>query len=373
MGIYKRGNTFWMSYWVGKKLYRESAKTPDQQEAQLKYERLMAELIINPTLLDGRSVTVGQLLQDVINDYTTKGNRSKKVVESRIDRILKPWWGSYKAIDVNTQLVRSYIAHRLKLKVAHAQINLEIAAVRRAFKLAHRDGLLPKIPHFPLLRVNNARQGFFEAEQLQNLLNHLPADIAVMIEVAYITGWRVKSELQPMEWRQIDFEDNWMYLYQSKNNEGRRFPLTGRLLDLLNEQRRHTDEVERKTHRIIPNVFHRNGEPIRWFIKAWRTACKATGLAGRIPHDLRRSAVRNMVRSGVSEAVAMKLTGHKTRMIFSRYNITDQNDLREAGKKLLGTAQSLHNQDRKAAGESSTKLQFKQKGLAISHNRDGSS
>ena len=77
--------------------------------------------------------------------------------------------------------------------------------------------------------------------------------------------------------------------------------------------------------------------------KAWRKARVAAGCLGRIPHDFRRTAVRNLVRAGVPERVAMQLTGHKTRAIFERYNITSPNDLREAALRL----------DRFAAGAAS--------------------
>ena len=83
-----------------------------------------------------------------------------------------------------------------------------------------------------------------------------------------------------------------------------------------------------------PYVFHYEGQKICDFRKAWKTACKKSGREGVIVHDLRRSAARNLSRAGVPEAVAMEITGHKTRSMYRRYRIVDERDLREATERL---------------------------------------
>jgi integrase len=85
---------------------------------------------------------------------------------------------------------------------------------------------------------------------------------------------------------------------------------------------------------ICPYVFHREGEPIKTYRRSWLTACTRAGCPGRIPHDFRRTAVPNLVRAGVSEQVAMRMTGHKTRSVFDRYDIVSGDDLRQASAKL---------------------------------------
>ncbi len=88
------------------------------------------------------------------------------------------------------------------------------------------------------------------------------------------------------------------------------------------------------TTELTPWIFHRKGRQIGDFRKAWTTACEKAGVPGRILHDFRRTAVRNLVRAGVPELVAMQMTGHKTRSVFDRYNIVSEEDLMEAAKRL---------------------------------------
>ena len=110
------------------------------------------------------------------------------------------------------------------------------------------------------------------------------------------------------------------------------------LEQLLKAQRDENDRLKAEGV-ICPWVFNRTNKKVRGkrittFIKAFRAACTKAGCPGRIPHDLRRTAVRNLVRAGIPERVAMQMTGHKTRSVFERYNIVSECDLVEAAKKV---------------------------------------
>ncbi|MDA2924731.1 tyrosine-type recombinase/integrase [Acidobacteria bacterium AH-259-L09] len=111
------------------------------------------------------------------------------------------------------------------------------------------------------------------------------------------------------------------------------FPFIEDLRGLLETQREYTRKAQRAGI-ICPFVFHRSGKQVRYFRRSWITACQKSGVPGRIPHDFRRTAVRNLVRAGVPERVAMQMTGHKTRSVFERYNIVSDADLEQAARRL---------------------------------------
>lgn len=112
--------------------------------------------------------------------------------------------------------------------------------------------------------------------------------------------------------------------------------LDGELLETMQIQRAFVLSLQRERREIIPWVFTNpeTGDHIRDFRKSWAEACQQTGLLGRLFHDFRRTAVRNMVRAGVPEVVAMRISGHKTRSVFDRYNIVSEQDLREAARRI---------------------------------------
>jgi len=206
------------------------------------------------------------------------------------------------------------------------------------FTLAMRAERLPSKPYIPLLREDNVRKGFFEAEAFLTVLRHLPVHLKPMVMFAYITGWR-KEEILSLTWRQVNFEAETVRLEPgtTKNREGRTIVLTQELHALLRDQRAKTLALERQQRRILPWVSHRNGERIKDFRAGWHNACGRAGQPDRLFHDLRRTAVRNMIRASIPERVAMQISGHKTRAVFDRYNIVSEGDLREAARKLTGT------------------------------------
>jgi integrase len=213
-------------------------------------------------------------------------------------------------------------------------------------RLAQERGQLLRMPRIHLLQESAPRSGFFERADFERVRKHLAKrpDLQIAISLSNAFGWRMQSEVLQMQLSQIDLAAGTLRLEPgtTKNREGRTVYLLPELIPLLADQIERVKALSRKLNRVVPYLFPNprkgrfQGSRLRHFRKAWLTACKKAGLIGMIRHDFRRNAVRNLVRSGVSETVAMKISGHKTRSVFDRYNITSDADLREATRKLHG-------------------------------------
>ena len=330
------GSTWWLQYYRNGIAVRESAGTSSQAEAKrllnLREGDVAKGIPVTPKM--GR-IRFSELAEDVVNDYLVNRRRSLKDVKGRLNLHILPFFGEARASAITTTDFRRFIAKRQQEGASNGEINRELTAIKRAFNLGCQAGRILARPYIPMLKENNVRTGFFGREQFESIRDHLPEDIQPVATFAYITGWRIRSEVLPLPLCQVDFNVGTVRLEPgtTKNEEARIFPFTEELRAVFESQRAKADALK-KEGVICPWVFHRHGKRIKEFRRSWKTACEKAGLPGRIPHDFRRTAVRNLVRAGIPEAVAMKMTGHKTRSVFERYNIVNEGDLVEAARKL---------------------------------------
>jgi integrase len=333
--IYQRGETWWIDYSFRGKRHRESSESTKRADAVKLLRKRLGEMgtgkLIGP---DEEKLTLSDLATMIETDYKVNGRRSTKRLTTALGH-LRAYFGEARALDITTDRVRSYIDARQEAGAANASIQKELAALKRAFNLAHQARRIATKPHIPGVKVDNARQGFFHPDDLAKVVAELPEPLRPVVRFAAFTGWR-KAECLSLTWAQVDFDAGEVRLWTSKNDEGRSFPFHALppLRALLEEQRERTRAVERETGRIVTHVFHRKGEPIRTMQKAWDGACDRAGLAGWLFHDLRRTAVRGLERAGVPRSIAMKLTGHKTEAVYRRYAIADATALAEGVEKL---------------------------------------
>jgi len=335
-GERRTASTWWVQYSVRGKRYRESSGSNNRNVAvKLLRDRLGAAAQGRPIGPDVNRTRFQELAQILVDDYQANGRRSLERIEGAIKH-LRGFFGDYLAVDITSNCLTRYVKWRHQERAAAATINRELAALRRAFRLAARAGKVAFCPEITLLREDNRRKGFFEFDQYSALLQHIPDYLKPVVQTAYVTGWRIRSEILTRQKHHVDLDAGWIRLEpgEGKSGEGRNFPLIPGLREVLEGQLERTRELERGTGQIIPWLFHKDGTRIGSFRKAWSTACKRAGLAGRIPHDFRRTAVRNLERAGVPRSAAMAMVGHRTESIYRRYAIADEKMLKEGAVKL---------------------------------------
>jgi len=337
--IRKRGRIYYIVYSVNGKHHEVSTHSTKLADAQkLLRERLMAAGTAPPRR--EQEILLNELLEDLEQDYRLHHRRS---VDTMLDaglKRLRPYWGTSSVTEVTTERMREYRKSREAERAAVATINNELALLRRAFHLARR-ATPPKItlaPYFPMVKPHNARKGFLEPGDYERLLAELPRHLKPLLVVAYHVGCRRgellgrRKTLSGLKWDQVDLIHDQIVLWPgtTKNDEGRILPIYGQMKPWLVMLRQERDHV----FPGCPWVFQHDGAPIKEFRGAWESACERAGVAWLRFHDLRRSAVRHMMRAGFDRKHAMAISGHKTEATFERYNIVSERDLREDIQKL---------------------------------------
>ena len=327
---YQRGNIWWIQYYGLGQLFRESSHSNLKSAATSLLKLREGEIGQGriPALRTERT-TFEELAELFLQDYQINGRKSLQRAKELAARLRKTF-GRFRACRITSEQIRGYIIRRQSEGLANGTINRELAALKRMFQLASQQTppLVATMPHIPHLQENNVRQGFFTEDEYKVLRGVLPDHVKVPLIMAYWTGMRA-GEILRLQWDQLGLERGLLRLEPgtTKNNQGRLVPLVTEATEALWKWK------QRTLHRYpsCPWVCHYRGKRLLNIpTKSWRKACQRVGLQGKLFHDLRRTAVRNMVRAGISERVAMAISGHKTRSVFDRYDIVSEADLSSA-------------------------------------------
>ena len=381
-----------MKYYRNGKPYYESSKSDKERDAKKLLKKREGQIEEGRFRgLNAESVRFEEITKDLLTDYEL--NNRKSIVHTKVRvKHLNDFFGGMRVNDINTPTVSRYIVSRRDQGAENATINRELAALKRAFSLAVQC-TPPKAlhaPHIAMLKENNTRSQFFEQDDYYMMMEALPDYLKPLFAASYFTGRR-KGELLSLTW------DAGVNLFEkkitlapgtTKNDKGRTAFMPEPLYEILRLQ------YDRSSHDFpkCPYVFHKNGQKIGDFRKAWERALAACGYKaafkcrdcgtlleiepgqrwkkdgptlymaegevkigkrakwqrlicakcgkdrfqkwGRVFHDNRRTTVRNLTRTGTPEGIAMKQTGHLTRSVFERYNIVSEGDLRGAAERL---------------------------------------
>lgn len=317
---------YWIFFHVGGKRIAESSKSVRKADAQALLWKRLQEYRLIPGLVT-RS-TVDEVLDHYLRDAELRGIRSLDAA-ARASARARGFLGHEFAAEIDPRRIHEY-QQTLRARFKPATVNQAVGFLRAAFKHAARSGMIARSPEFPRkLPERNARQGFIEHADYVAILAELEEWAKDPFSFLYFSGWR-RNEVLGLLWSEVDFDERCVRLSseRDKTDDLRVLPFLGDIPEILSRRLR---------SRIVglPVVFDRDGRAIspvtmnKWF----RRACIIAGRPRILIHDCRRTTVRNLIRAGVSEVVAMKITGHKTRAIFDRYNVSSERDRQEAAEK----------------------------------------
>jgi integrase len=261
-----------------------------------------------------RNVTYDNLRDALLESYRVKGNKSLRVYADGREGLfplgaLNEHFAGKRAATIDPDAIRGFIRKRQKDGVGNAAINNSLSLLRRMFSIARREGKLQSVPHVELLKAPPARTGFLKPKDFKKLRHKLPRHLRPLVTFLYFCGVRV-GEARQVQWSAVDLKKALIVLREgeTKSGEQRIVPIPKALVTML-----------RATKKKEGLVF--DSTNLR---KEWDAATAACGLGNLIVHDLRRSAIRNMMLSGAQQVEAMKISGHRTASVFQRYNIIDE-------------------------------------------------
>jgi integrase len=362
--IFQNGRKWWISYYDKGKRHRETGgDTPEAARKKLKarMKQIARDEFVGPVR---ERLTVEQLCDNLITDLETRGAKAVPSFKSHLKPV-RAAFGPMRAAHLTTDRIERFIQDRQASGARPATINRETGALRQALRLAVKTRSLVSVPYFPMLdESDNVRRDFFEPAGFAALVAKLPEPVDDIARFAYLTGWR-RGEILPLAWDRVDRGAREVHLSTSKNGDPRAIAYDGDPdLEALMDRRWKAREYKTQDGQtgLSAYVFHREGRPVVDIRKAWAKGCRGAGmvkpcgscdgvpaaegakvkcprceghgtLPGRLFHDFRRTAARDMVRGGVPETVAMRVTGHKTRSMLDRYNVTSTDDIREAQRR----------------------------------------
>ena len=335
--VYLRGRTWWIAYFDNGRECRESSRSRDRKEAARLLRQRLGEVATGtvrrpvPKRTRSRALTMHDLF-DLTEQHYQLNRCTSRTNMSYLNRLRRRFGGH--AVQACTGLaIRHYMTARQRSGRTAETINREMDVLRAAFRQGIQHDLVQRMPYIKRLPSLGVRNEFFSREEIDVLLPWLPEHLRDVVLFAFLTGWR-KGEIVGLQWRNVNRAGAVIRLdpSQNKNRTVRVLTLQGQLTALI--ERRW--QARKAGQTLADRVFHRSGRELRDFRDAWLTACRRAGLGHRMFHSLRRSAARNMSLQGVPEKVIMSIMGHKTRVMFDRYNIVTESDQRAYARLLFG-------------------------------------
>jgi len=364
--LLRKGVWYAMLKFKGRR-YRWSSRSSRKGDATALLDQKRRELMDNTYRPGAARITVRDLRDAMIADLRANGRKYETRVREcykHVERLLGTDTPASQVEDRVDWYVKKRLAETVPHKVrkrkkgqkderpkprtySRAQVNRELACLRRGFRLLLRRRRLSSIPHVQLLAEHNVRTRCPSRDEVESVLRELPVGLREAMLLLSIIPWRVREALN-LCWRHVDEHAGCIRHEAADYKSGRaarvlpyaQHPV---LAQIIAERRRLTDSWQKEHGQIIEHVFWHEGFdehghlvalPYRTYGHTWARACKRAKVADLHVHDLKRFSTGVLTKASVDEGTIMRLAGWRSRSMFDRYSVRSNEDLADGVRKL---------------------------------------
>jgi len=316
MGLFKRGQVWWMRFTYQGQQIRQSTETDDKKLAQRIYYKVLGEIA------EGKwfNIPVRKTFNELMDRYMDEHSKVKKRSWGR-DLIslshLRPFFGSHTLEEITPQIISQYKGLRYAEKAKPATINRELTLAKHAFNLGMKEWEWCRENPFSKVKMekeNNLRDRWLTQEEEERLLKASPQWLREIVVFALNTGMR-QGEILDLTWKDVDLFRKVVYVLQEKVGEKKTVPLTPTLFELLKAK----SKVRHIGHNLV--FPSENGTRISGsnLVRAFRGALKKAEIENFRFHDLRHTFASRLAQSGIDPYTIQRLLGHKDPKMVQRY------------------------------------------------------
>ena len=314
MGLYKRGNIWWMAFTHKGKQVHQTTKQKDRRLAEAFAASFRAAVQENRFIPSQKECGLSEVLHRY-REIHLKASHPASYAWSKytFKKMLLFFGGDAPVSKLRPEVDRYKAWRRETVKASSARRELEAlkAATHKAleWQMISQDPLAG----YKLDKLNNQRVRYIEDDEFQRLVNAAHPSLSPVLIIARHLGMR-QGEIRKLDWSDIDLKGGRLHIRQAKSGEGRYIPLTSLVINMLSQ----TPLSERAGY-----VFTHHGKELLkdGFIRNhFRKAVKLAGLMDFTFHDLRHTWASHAAMRGIDVQSMATILGHKTLRMTQRYS-----------------------------------------------------
>lgn len=340
MGLFKRGEIWWMSFTYQGKQIRRSTETPDRKLAQRIFDKIKGEIAEGKWFerLPGEDYFFKDLVDKYLEEYSARNKAPKTYIRDKsLCNHLLNRFGNVPVLEIGSNEISAFKNARREKGASPRTVNYELTLLSHMFNIAIREWEWLKenpVKRVSRERVYNQIERWLTTDEEKGLLKASPRWLKEIIVFAINTGFR-QSEILELKWGQIDFNRRTITISEQKNRSVDTLPVNQTVMNLLklkwNKELSAQDLVFpslNNTRILNRNVF-----------RAFHAALDKAEIKKFRFHDLRHTFATRLIQNGVDQYTVQKLGRWKHPAMVMRYAHHYPESLR-AGIEVMDKVQS---------------------------------